>query len=364
MTKKISALGMAVLLTAWAFLTLAVWFSPPKALSESERRPLVQFPALSSTSLIDGSFMEAFEDYSLDQFPGREALRQVKARFHYDVLGQKDNNGIYLTDGYAAKLEYPLNETALAYALERFSWIHNKYLAGSAVFYALIPDKSYFLAPEMGYPSMDYETLFHTVQTELSWAQQIDLTKTLDISDYYRTDLHWRQEALLPTAEALCAALGVPGPGTDFTKTKVNRPFYGVYHGQAALPLKPEELYILESGLLSACRVYDYETGTYGQVYDKSKETGKDLYDVYLSGPRSLLRLENPNAATDRELILFRDSFGSSLAPLLAQGYKSITLVDIRYISSHQLEKYIDFHGQDVLFLYSTLVLNNGTAMK
>jgi hypothetical protein len=78
----------------------------------------------------------------------------------------------------------------------------------------------------------------------------------------------------------------------------------------------------------------------------------------------SLLRIDNPNANTDRELIIFRDSFGSAIAPLLAQGYKSVTLVDIRYLSSAMLDRFIDFHGQDVLFLYSTIVLNNSETLK
>ena len=71
-----------------------------------------------------------------------------------------------------------------------------------------------------------------------------------------------------------------------------------------------------------------------------------------------MLRLENPNATTDRQLILFRDSFGISLAPLLAEDYAAITLIDIRYIQPQQLGKYVDFAGKDVLFLYSSLVLN------
>ena len=77
-----------------------------------------------------------------------------------------------------------------------------------------------------------------------------------------------------------------------------------------------------------------------------------------------MLTIENPQATTERELIVFRDSFGSSLAPLLVQGYKTVTLVDVRYISSQMLDRFLDFHGQDVLFLYSTLVLNNAFMLK
>ena len=78
----------------------------------------------------------------------------------------------------------------------------------------------------------------------------------------------------------------------------------------------------------------------------------------------SLLTIENPNADTDRELVIFRDSFGSSLAPLLVPGYAKVTLADIRYLLSSQMGKYLTFTDQDVLFLYSAPVLNNSETLK
>ena len=128
--------------------------------------------------------------------------------------------------------------------------------------------------------------------------------------------------------------------------------------------MDPETIYILENSTLDACQVFDYETGKYTPVYNLEKATGKDPYELYLSGPKSLLRIDNPNASTDRELIVFRDSFGSSMVPLLVQDYKTVTLVDIRYMDSRMLDRFLEFHGQDVLFLYSTLVLNSGKTLK
>ena len=123
-------------------------------------------------------------------------------------------------------------------------------------------------------------------------------------------------------------------------------------------------MYIMESELLKDCKVFSFETNGYTDVYNMEKLSGKDPYDVFLSGSQSLLRIENPNAKTDRELIIFRDSFGSSVTPLLVQDYKTVTLVDIRYMDSRMLGKFLEFDGQDVLFLYSTLVLNSGTTLK
>ena len=138
----------------------------------------------------------------------------------------------------------------------------------------------------------------------------------------------------------------------DYDIKPVDRPFYGVYYGQAALPMRPESLYLLESDLLSDCQVYDYETGKYTDIYNMDKLTSRDLYDVFLSGSKSLLAIENPNAKSDRELLIFRDSFGSAIAPLLVSDYAKVTLVDIRYIQIDMLERFLEFNGQDVLFLY------------
>ena len=125
-----------------------------------------------------------------------------------------------------------------------------------------------------------------------------------------------------------------------------------------------DTLYTMEGGWLDSCTVFNYENGKTTGVYDWEKLTGDDLYEVFLSGSVSLLRIDNPGATTDRELIVFRDSFGSSIVPLLSRGYKTVTVVDIRYLSSAMLDRFIDFHGQDVLFLYSTLVLNNSNQLQ
>ena len=354
-----------IVILLWAVLTAFAWVSPAKETSDSERRPLAQMPAVTLDSMVSGRFMKDFESYSLDQFPFRDGFRTVKALFHQYVLGQKDNNGIYLYYGYAVKQEKELHVDSVNHALERFNHIYGKYLGDSDIYMAVVPDKGYYLAEYAGQLSLDYDALFDRMETGMPWAQHIDLTGSLAEGDYYRTDTHWRQEHLLKAAGTLCEALGVSVPETeDYTIIPLRRPFYGVYYGQVALPMKPESMYLMESDLLKDCVVYDHETGKNGTVYDMTKLDSRDLYDVYLSGAKALLTIENPHGKQDKELIVFRDSFGSSMVPLLVKDYSKVTLVDTRYISSDLLDQYIDFHGQDVLFLYSTLILNSSSAIK
>ena len=85
-----------------------------------------------------------------------------------------------------------------------------------------------------------------------------------------------------------------------------------------------------------------------------------DQYNIFLSGAKNgLVVMENPNAATDRHLILIRDSFGSSIAPLLAGDYAKVTLIDLRVTSPASLARFVDFENADVLVLLSALALNN-----
>ena len=196
-----------------------------------------------------------------------------------------------------------------------------------------------------------------------SFMKYIDITDTLDISDYYRTDTHWKQENLIETANKLALGMNIE-LNEEYEKIKVNAPFYGVYHGQSALPLKPDEIYYLTNETIENCTVFNFEENKEMSVYDLSKSDSDDPYEIFLSGPLSLITIENKNAESDRELIIFRDSFGSSIAPLFIEAYSKITLVDIRYISSEVLDRFISFENQDILFLYSTLVLNNAETIK
>lgn len=356
-----------VILFAACFFGISVlcMAKPPRKISASERRKLAQRPEASAERIMDGRFMSDFEKYAVDQFPFRDGLRTAKAWISENIFMRKDQHGIYIEDGVAVKMEYPMNEKSIAHASERFRDIYDRYLkeSGSHVYLAVVPDKNYYIAERSGHLSMDYDKFFERVRTENDFAESIDIAEMLDIDDYYATDVHWRQERLVDIARKISGTMGTTVSG-QYELQKTEKPFYGVYCGQSGLPLDGEELIYLTNETLAECTVTNYENGTVGGIYDIEKAAGNDAYDIFLSGPVSLLTIENPMADNDRELLVFRDSFGSSLAPLLAEGYAKTTLVDIRYLPSVRLGSYIDFHGQDVLFLYSTTVLNNSETMK
>ena len=355
-------ISLILILAIWGGLAAFAWGKAPAEVSDAERRPLEQFPAVSGESLLSGQFMKDFADYAVDQFPLRDGFRSLNAYLTYYLLGQKDNNGIYLSDGYAAKMDYPLDEGSVSNALTRFMELHELYLEGSEVHFALVPDKSYYLAEEAGVLSIDYDALYAHVAESLPWAELIDLREYMTIDDYNRTDTHWRQEQIVPAAQAIAQKLGVTVP--EFQQMAIDRPFYGVYYGQAALPMEPDTMYYLTNEVLENCTVTIHDSGTTAAVLDTTKLGSRDLYDVFLSGGAAVLEISNPAGQEGRELIVFRDSFGSSMVPLLLNDYETVWVLDTRYVNPAMLGNFVDFRGQDVLFLYSTLILNSSSALR
>lgn len=380
MSKKIRAIGAALVVGLWLILTGFTWFSPDQVYSFTERSYLDKFPELSVENILekgDNSFMSEFNSYTLDQFPLRDTFRQLKAMFHLYALNQSDNNDKYIHDGYIAEMAL-LNEEVFQKNLASIQRIYEKYLKdaqGCNVYMAVIPDKNYYLAEPSNHLSLDYGKLFADVQANAPWATHISLLDKLELSDFYRTDTHWRQEEILDVAQKIANAMGAEGPkAEDFTLQKLEDTFYGVYYGQIALPVAGEDMFLLRSDVLDNCLVsYDGAEAVKG-VYDwdrskvelVDKGNGKyevygDMYEVFLSKESGKIVIENPSATTDKELVVFRDSFGRSLIPLLVQDYAKVTVLDTRWLAggTYMLQNHIQFENQDVLFLYSALVLNS-----
>lgn len=348
-------------------LSLTAWFHPPQDMSDTERRKLKTFPELSIDSVIDGTFMSDFEAYTLDQFPFRDQFRQLKAVNQFYVFHQSDNNQIYIADGYASALVYPLNTASVQNALEHFQTIYDTYLKDTdvSVYSCIVPDKNYYLASQNGYPVLDYTELFHQIQSGMDYASFIDITDCLKVTSYYKTDTHWKQETLQPAAQKLLSIMQPEAAmNTDYILRTACTDFYGVYYGQSALPMSGETISYFTNDTLDMAWVFHPDSEKKTSVYDFDKLSSKDPYAFFLSGAAPLLVVQNPAADTDRELILFRDSFGSSLAPLLLDHYQTITLIDTRYISTSMIQDYVAFDDQDVLFLYSSLILNSSSTLK
>ena len=190
----------------------------------------------------------------------------------------------------------------------------------------------------------------------------IDIRNIMNIKDYYETDTHWKQENLDKVVKQIVTSMGKEYIEEDYKKSQYEE-FYGASYSKAGMNIKPDTLTYLEKEDFKNIIVKHLEYGE-KPIYDTEKLKGIDSYDVFLSGASSLIEIENKNLFDDSTLILFRDSFGSSIAPLLIPYYNKIIMVDLRYIDFNYAKEILDFENADVLFLYSTLIINNSNLLK
>ena len=182
------------------------------------------------------------------------------------------------------------------------------------------------------------------------------------MGDYYRTDIHWKQENLHEVEKTIVEQMGHNYLNLQYSYYKYE-PFYGASYSKAGNAVKPDDLIYLRNKYTDNATVKHLEYGE-KDVYDLEKVDAMDSYDIYLSGASSLIEITNPLTTNDKELIIFRDSFTSSLAPLLIPYYSKITLVYLRYINYDIASSMLNFENKDVLFIYSAQIINNSYLLK
>ncbi len=337
---------------------LANVFINPPDYSQEENRYLAKMPKFSLEELFFGDYTTKLEDYIRDRFFGRNFWVGLKAGSEL-ILQKKENNSvIFGDDGYL--LEIPtLDDKQLATNIDKVeTFIDNMEESGKNVHVALVPDAILAMKDKLPatYP---INSLVSEVEELLNrdTLNHINLFETIDAHKdeyiYYRTDHHWTSLGSYYAYRELVTALGLtPREFSDFSRTDVSDNFLGtMFSKSGAKWSKPDSIFILE--ILS--NRYTVTLDDAGKEYDSMFFTNhlekKDKYSVFLDGNHALTKIQNENG-NGKKILLVKDSFAHSLAPLLASDYSQVHLLDLRYykgsVSAYMAENDI----LDVVLLY------------
>ena len=96
------------------------------------------------------------------------------------------------------------------------------------------------------------------------------------------------------------------------------------------------------------------ETKTSDSLYFYSHLSEDDKYPVFLDGNHAITEITN-SKAPEGTILLVKDSFSHSLAPFLAENYRKVILVDMRYYKlsvsdlakSEKAERVVVLYGID-----------------
>ena len=353
MKNKIITFIFIIYITTFSILGIIL---KDKEISIQERRKLETFPKFTLTS----EYVNNLDKYLLDHFPFRETFRSIKAKYNYNILNKLDNNNIYLKDNQIFKSNYPTNKKSISNFINKINKTKNNLTKDNNTYIMIIPDKNYYLDSKY-FLHIDYDYIYNEIN-KLN-INTIDIRNILSLEDYYQTDTHWRQENLDKVVETMNKTMNFNYQKINYQENIYNN-FYGVYYGESAINRNPEKLTYLTNNNLSNLTVNYQENKNLHSIYNLDKLNSLDSYEVYLDGASSFIEIYNNNSLSNKELVIFRDSFASSITPLLTPYYKKITLIDNRYINSNNYLNLIEFNNQDILYMYSTLIINNSSSLK
>ena len=373
MTKRYCIFITALFCAFIGVFLLANAVSPDRTFSEVENRNLEQLPAVDfgtpeklfrDGNFFNGQFMRDFETYTTDQFIGRDAWVDLKARTER-ALGKKENNNVYFADNDTLITRF--DQPAADRVTENLNYV-NKFVENVdiPVVFSLIPTQACIWADRLpeGAPNASQTDLMTQAQGAVTGATWADVYTPLmehkDEDIFYRTDHHWTSLGAYYGYTGLASALGyTPVPLTDYTPTVRSTEFYGtVFSSSGVRWVKPDTIttYVPNDGITVVSHTYDNSGNPVEEqraLYVESFLSVKDKYSMFLGGNQSLGVVTNTNNPDGPKLLIIRDSYADSLVPFLTAHYSEIHLIDPRYYHL-SVKDYVAQNGIDqALVLYS-----------
>ena len=373
MTKRYCIFITALFCAFIGVFLVANAVSPDRTFSEVENRNLEQLPAVDfgtpeklfrDGNFFNGQFMRDFETYTTDQFIGRDAWVDLKARTER-ALGKKENNNVYFADNDTLITRF--DQPAADRVTENLNYV-NKFVENVdiPVVFSLIPTQACIWADRLpeGAPNASQTDLMAQAQGAVTGAAWADVYTPLmehkDEDIFYRTDHHWTSLGAYYGYTGLASALGyTPVPLTDYTPTVRSTEFYGtVFSSSGVRWVKPDTIttYVPDDGITVVSHTYDNSGNPVEEqraLYVESFLSVKDKYSMFLGGNQSLGVVTNTNNPDGPKLLIIRDSYADSLVPFLTAHYSEIHLIDPRYYHL-SVKDYVEQNGIDqALVLYS-----------
>jgi hypothetical protein len=304
-----------------------------KKYDEIEKKQLTEFSDIKLSDFFNGNFSFKLNAYTEDQIALKKEMMEIKALLNFDLFQRPENNGIYFIDDHLFERFYPRDEKAIADYLEVIKTLEDQIGLDQVI---VIPDKSLFLNKYLHLTMEDFADL--NIISDL-----------LEVDDYYKTDLHLTHQGAYKLYQFLEG-------GKSVAFEKVSDTFLGYYYNKA-MAGTADEIYKISNQLtndLTLCRLDQ----CYDDVYFEEALTSHDKYEYFLGGISPVSVLTNPNG--EGELVIFGDSYSSSLSIFMAMNYEKVTVVDLRLI---ELEDALSYVGNDakVIAVHGLKTINDAT---
>ncbi|HOH88427.1 DHHW family protein, partial [Ruminococcus sp.] len=222
-----------------------------------------------------------------------------------------------------------------------------------------LPTSSSFYLPEE-YSNLAYSEKddFDKIEESLKGVIPVDAYNILnahkDEAIYSRTDHHWQPLGAYYAAEQFALMAGVPFADLSEYETVTLPGYVGtlyMYTQSATLLNNPEDFVYYKPK--TPVTVTQYDTHFKNPVaanllLDPSPMPNSGYYMVFGSDERIVH--VNTECKNGRNLVIFKDSYGNALLPMLTSSFENIYLCDIRYFDLNAIDFIDSVEATDVLF--------------
>lgn len=331
-----------------------------KKFSQIENRVLSQFPKMSFENLISGKFTNKFEDYMSDHFVFRNYWVGIKSDAERIMLKTKNNGIFFGQDGFLLE-DYKKTDKQLFLNIESLNTFVEE-LPSIKTHFLLVPNSIKIYEDKLPLFATPYNQLntIEVVKETLSKSIDfIDVYTTLNNNKddyiYYKTDHHWTMKGAFYAYETLSEHFDFTPYSIKYFKSEiVSNSFYGTFYSKALNNnIKPDSIEIFKPSLDISYKVHykDNDILT-DSLYEYSHLDKKDKYSLFLDGNHALTTIST-NVNNNNKIVIFKDSYAHSFIPFLANHYKEIHIIDLRYYNLNIYEYVLENDIEEALFLYN-----------
>lgn len=354
--------GMILLVTLFGLLTKDRVFSP------NENRNLAQRPKITFSAIVDGSYLSDLSTYYADQFPGRDSWLSIQLWLN-KLMGSKEAGGVYLCkDNYLMQIPAAPNEEALKKNLTDMEAFAEAYPEVNMVA-AIIPNAVTVYEDKLpkNAPVRDQREDMKRLDSALTKVKFVNVTDTLCAKNteelFYRTDHHWTSLAAAYSFEKIAPALNLKVPAlSEYVRYTVSDSFEGTLSSKSGSHKVTDKVEIFVPKTNVEYFVQRPDTEAVCSMYNREALNGKDHYMVFFGGNHPRVDI-GTTAETQKNLLVFKDSYANCFIQFLYPYYENITVVDPRYYYDN-VETIMKNGGiTDVLFLYNLDTFLSDTAL-
>lgn len=325
-------------------------FVKDKEFSPIENKVLNQCPKITMKAIKNGSFMDKFDAYVVDQFPNRINFIKLKNTITYG-FGQREFKKIYIGKTGRLLEKFDCNMENIDSNIKNMNLISEHFNIDSVGMF--IPNSIEIYKNELPFYAItdSQEDILNHIKDiyrgEFYSPYQV-LLKNKNKDIYFKTDHHWTQ-------------FGAKLMYEDYYNEEINSKylevtdnFFGTYYSKTLLnKIKPDSISAYEEFSKFSAK---YDNTESKSLYDKSKLEGKNKYQYFLNGDPALMEIYGEGKG---EVLIFKDSFAHNYIPFLAKKYSKIHVLDPRYLNIDISEYIRDNKISKIYYIYSISTLNS-----